>query len=291
MDARGEKSNLISAEALKARLEQPETRVVDVRFSLQDPAAGRRAYREGHLPGAIYLDLEADLSAPVREDRRGGRHPLPDLDAFAARLGAAGIGNRHHVVAYDDAGGMFAGRLWWLLRYAGHDRVQVLDGGLGAWLEAGGTLTTEAPQHAPETFRVRPRPEMVVDHAFVRGNLDNPDVLLLDARAPERYRGDTEPLDPKAGHIPGAVNLPFAGNLEGGRFKDVAALRERFADVADAGTLVAYCGSGVSAAHNLLALEEAGVKHAKLYPGSWSDWVSHGDAPVASGDAAPGRGG
>lgn len=277
-------SNLLSARALFERLDDPDLRLIDTRFSLQDPQAGRRAYEAGHLPGALYLDLDRDLSSPVRADRRGGRHPLPDMDAFARRLGGLGIGSEHQVVVYDDSGGMFAGRLWWLLRYAGHARVQVLDGGLSAWLEAGYPTTTDAPTYPATSFELHLQPGMVVDRQQVLRNLDNPNVLLLDARSAERYRGENETLDPQGGHIPGALSRPFADNLERGRYKSAEALKARFEDLSEAEEVIVYCGSGVSAAHDLIALEEAGIKNAKLYAGSWSDWLSHEDAPVATGE-------
>lgn len=278
------RSNLISASDLHALLEtnDPVLRIFDTRFDLTDPRAGREAYAEGHVPGALYLHLDDDLSSPVRT--HGGRHPLPDMEVFVAKLGRLGVGPESRVVAYDASGGLFAGRLWWLLRYAGFDRVQLLDGGLGAWTEAGYGVTTEVPRFPAATLELALRAEMAVDRDHVLRNLGNPDVLLIDARAPERYRGETEPLDPKAGHIPSAVNLPFAGNLEGGRFRDPAALAERFAVTEEAEEVVLYCGSGVSAAHDVLAMEEAGLPTPRLYVGSWSDWSSYDDAPVATGD-------
>ena len=275
-------SHLISVARLAGRLHDPLLRIVDVRASLSDPQAGRRLYEAGHLPGARYLSLDEDLAGPVRE--HGGRHPLPDLGRFAATLGGLGIGDTHEVVAYDDAGGMFAARLWWLLRYGGFERVRVLDGGLSAWTAAGLPLTQERPDHPPAAVTLTARPEMVVDMDEVKAALENPQVRLFDARAPERYRGETEPLDKKAGHIPGALNKPFTENLEGGRFKPPEALRARFAEAETAAGTILYCGSGVSAAHNALALEEAGIAGAKLYVGSWSDWSSYDENPVATGD-------
>jgi len=271
----------ISVEALRARLADPDLRLVDVRFTLGAPDAGRDAHAAGHLPGAVYLDLEADLSGPV--GRHGGRHPLPDPARLAAALGAVGIGPAAWVVAYDAGDGMVAGRLWWLLRWLGHERVQVLDGGLAAWTAAGGPLVTDVPVPVRATFVPRPRPELVADRDWLLARLDDPSVTIVDARAAERYRGETEPLDPRAGHLPGAINLPYAGNLEGGRFRPLAELAERFGALAGAGTVVVYCGSGVSAAHDLMALEAVGVRGARLYPGSWSDWVSYDDAAVALG--------
>jgi thiosulfate/3-mercaptopyruvate sulfurtransferase len=271
----------ISAEDLRARLRDPSLRLVDVRFTLGAPDAGRLAHASGHLPGAVYLDLETDLSGPV--GHHGGRHPLPDPARLAATLGAVGIGPGAWVVAYDAGDGMVAGRLWWLLRWLGHDRVQVLDGGVAAWVGTGGELDDAAPAPAPARFVPRPRPEMVVDRDWLLARLDDPALTLVDARAPERYRGEIEPLDPRAGHVPGAVNLPYADNLAGGRFRSLDELAARYRPLAEAGTVVVYCGSGVSAAHDLMALEAVGVRGARLYAGSWSDWVSHDDAPIALG--------
>lgn len=277
----------ISATDLRSRLGDPRLRVVDVRFELGQPDAGRQAHALGHLPGAVYLDLERDLSAPV--GRHGGRHPLPDVADLARVLGRAGIDERVHVVVYDASAGMVAGRLWWLLRWLGHTSVQTLDGGLDAWLEAGGSLSTDVPDVAPVTFTPRPQPHMVIDRKELRARLDDPDLTVVDARAGERFRGEVEPIDPRPGHVPGAVNLPYAGNLdETGRFKSTSELWSRYAGVARSPEIAVYCGSGVSAAHDLMALEAVGVTGARLYPGSWSDWVSYEDAPVAVGPAAEG---
>ena len=279
---------LISVDDLRGLLATPSARaelcLVDARFSLADPSEGRRAYHASHLPGAVYLHLDDDLSGPLAP--HGGRHPLPTPAAAAVTFGRVGIGPDTRVVAYDAGDGMTAVRVWWLLRWLGHERVQVLDGGMAAWREAAGPESAEVPVPAPRAFTPRPRDDMLVDRAWLMTHLDDPSVVVVDARAAERYRGEVEPIDPRAGHVPGAVNLPFAGNLADGRFMSPTALRERFAEVAEAPTLVVYCGSGVSAAHDLLALELAGVRGAKLYAGSWSDWVSYADAPVALG---PGR--
>lgn len=272
---------LISPEALYAQLDAPELRIVDVRFNLRDPEAGWRAYLEAHLPGAHYLHLERDLSGPP--GRHGGRHPLPEMARLQAALESVGIANSSHVVVYDDAGGMVAGRLWWLLRYAGHDQVQLLDGGLAAWRQAGYPLTAALPEVARGRFIPNPRPEMVVDMRYVRDNLENPEVLLIDARARARYRGEDEPFDPKAGHIPGALSLPYEENLQDGRFKPLEALTAQYQAAREAEEVIVYCGSGVSAAHDILALSLVGIE-AKLYAGSWSDWSSYPDNPIATGD-------
>ena len=272
--------NLLAASELYARLGTPDLVVVDTRCSLQDIHYGERAYRAGHIPGAVFLDIDRDLSGP--KGVHGGRHPLPEVAELVSKLCAVGISNSSLVVAYDDAGGMFAGRLWWLLKYLGHDAL-LLDGGLPAWLETGYPVSAELPKPTPGSFTPHLRPELLVTMAEVQRALSDPDTVLIDARAPERYRGELEPLDPKAGHIPGARNYPFANNLEGGKFKDVAALRERYAGLMGAKRLIAYCGSGVSSAHNIIALDEVGVGGVQLYAGSWSDWVSYEDNPIATG--------
>jgi len=275
-------SPLISVEWLHQHLGDKQLRIVDCRFSLQDPLAGRRAYRDGHIPGAIFLDLEADLSAPVRPDRQGGRHPLPAPEVLAETLGSAGVGNQHFVVAYDDppAGGMYAPHLWWLLRWLGHDQVAVLDGGIKAWREAGYEVSSLAVEYAPTPFKANPRHKMVVDAVSVANRPAG--TILIDSRAPERYRGEVEPIDPVAGHIPGAINRNWLDSLDAsGRFKKAEAQAERFAGLE--GEVIAYCGSGVSATANVLALELAG-KQARLYTGSWSDWVSDKSRPVARGE-------
>ena len=275
-------SNLISVAELHGRLGDPVLRLADVRASLTDPEAGRRLYGAGHLPGAFHLDLGSDLSGPVAA--HGGRHPLPDMFGFADTLRAHGVGDESEVVVYDDSGGMFAARLWWLLRYAGLRRVRVLDGGLSAWTAAGLPLTQDVPSSEPSPLTLRLRPEMLADMTEVRDRLGDGRTKLLDARAPERFRGEVEPLDKKAGHIPSALNRPYTENLEDGRFKSPERLRERFAELSDGDDIILYCGSGVSAAHNALALEEAGIGGAKLYVGSWSDWVSYDENPVETFD-------
>jgi thiosulfate/3-mercaptopyruvate sulfurtransferase len=275
-------SHLIDAESLIARLDDPDLRVIDARFELTEPEAGRAAYQEGHVPGAVYFDLDRDLSSPVRQ--HGGRHPLPDMRRFAAILRERGIGDRHEVVVVDQSGTMYAARAWWLLRYAGHDAVRFLGGGMQAYGVAGGPLTTALPAHPPAHFTLRLRQDMVVDAADVRAHLGDPDRLVLDARAPERFRGEVEPLDPKAGHVPGARNVHYQDTMGSNGFRPPRELRKMFALAEGKREVVAYCGSGVSAAHLLLAMEEAGMPGAKLYAGSWSDWSSYDDLPVETGD-------
>jgi thiosulfate/3-mercaptopyruvate sulfurtransferase len=269
---------LVTANWLLENLHNPQIRIIDCRFVLGQPSAGKVAYNTGHIPSAIFLDLETDLSAPKHPDGAGGRHPLPDPDNLAARLGSLGIGDQHTVIAYDDPStgqGFYAAHLWWLLRYLGHDAVQVLNGGIGAWT---GELETNTPQHPSTRFTTNPRLEMVVDAATVASS----QAKLFDARAPERYRGESEPLDRKAGHIPGAENLFWASALENGIWKSPEAQRQRLA-LESAEDTIFYCGSGVSACANLLALEIAGLGGAKLYAGSWSDWVSDENRAIELG--------
>lgn len=274
---------LVSAAQLAAHIDDPGWKIFDCRHDLADPEFGRRAYRERHIPNAQFLHLDRDLSGPVTG--RNGRHPLPDPVLLAAKLARGGVANDTQVVGYDDAGNMYAVRLWWLLRWLGHDKVAVLDGGLPAWVRAGYALTDAPPKVEPAAFewRLRERP---VETAYIEAHLGQPDLLLLDARAADRFRGENETLDPVAGHIPGAVNRPFRSNLTpDGRFKPAAQLAREFKELLrgqPAEQVVAYCGSGVTACHNLLALEIAGLRGARLYPGSWSEWCSDRGRPVAT---------
>ena len=268
-------------------LEHLETlKLVDVRFALGKPDFGLEQYQSGHLPGAVFLDLERDLSSPVRDDRVGGRHPLPNPEKLAQKLSNLGIGDSSFVVFYDDPSsgqGFYAAHGWWLLRWLGHDSVAVLDGGIPAWLEAGGKLETGETSTLNAVFTTRVRPDMVADAAQVASRSSS--VALLDSRAAPRYRGEVEPLDWKAGHIPGAVNTDWAEGLSAnGTFKPILEQQERFSKLEDSEEVLVYCGSGVSAGANMLALELAGVKNAKLYAGSWSDWVSDSSHAITVGD-------
>ena len=276
---------LVSTDWLGQRLHEPDLRVVDVRWYLDPTRHGRDAYAAGHLPGAVFLDIEADLSAPGGgRGRPAGRHPWPSAEQVARVIGAAGIGPGTRVVAYDDQAGATAARLWYLLRAHGHDAVAVLDGGITKWTAEGRPLDREGPAVAAAIFPARLRPGWVVGKDEVAAS--TPDTLLLDARAGERYRGETEPIDPRAGHIPGARSAPYAGNLTGGAvpvFRPPAELRERYAALgADRAEPVVYCGSGVTACHDLLALHLAGLR-GRLYAGSWSEWSVDPEKPVAVG--------
>lgn len=276
---------LVSTSWLRGALDEPGLRVVDCRFVLGDPDAPERLWSEAHIPGAAFMSVDRDLAAPPGE---GGRHPLPDASEFEAAARRAGIGPDVLVVAYDEAAEGGAARLWWLLRHFGHTEVAVLDGGLRAWREAGGELRGGEEEIEPGSFRARPCEDDTASIAELAAAGPPP---LLDARAPERYRGETEPMDAVAGHIPGAHNLPFVEVAPDGRFLPRAELRARF-EAAGAGRdahFVAYCGSGVSACVLLLAAEVAGVEGARLYPGSWSEWSRRG-LPAEGGDPEAGGG-
>ncbi|MGH8618464.1 MAG: sulfurtransferase [Burkholderiales bacterium] len=273
---------LISAAELAAHANDPQWIVFDCRHDLADTGAGRRAYAQAHIPGAHFLHLDDDLSAA--RTGANGRHPLPDPQVFCARLGALGLASGMQAVAYDAHGGVYASRLWWMLRWVGHDAVTVLDGGLGAWQQAGYPVTAAASAPRPARFTGTPRP-LAVDAAFVAAHLDDGEMRLIDARAHDRFRGENETLDPVGGHIPGAVNRFFRDNLAAdGRFKPAAALRAEFATLlggTNAAQVVQQCGSGVTACHNLLAMEAAGLTGSRLYPGSWSEWCADPARPVA----------
>ena len=281
---------LVSTDWLAARLDDPDLRVVDVRWYLDPARRGAEAYRAGHLPGAVFLDVDRDLSAPGGGRGQAlGRHPWPDADQVARVMGAAGIGPGTEVVAYDDQAGAIAARLWYLLRAYGHDAASVLDGGITKWAAEGRPLETGVRAPAPAGFAARPREGWVVS----KGEMERRPAgsIVLDARAPERFRGDAEPVDPRAGHIPGARSAPFAGNLTGGPvplFRPADELRERYRALGAEGTEpIVYCGSGVTACHDLLALELAGLR-GRLYGGSWSEWSADPRLPVATGDEPEG---
>jgi thiosulfate/3-mercaptopyruvate sulfurtransferase len=264
----------------------PHLAIIDCRFDLQNPDAGHRAYLAAHIPGAHYVDLNRDLSAPVGLST--GRHPLPSPTVLVRRLGDLGVGDDTQVVAYDEANGSFAARLWWLLRWLGHDAVAVLDGGLQAWRSSGGALESgEAATPHVERFTPRPALQPVMSTAELEQALQDPSSLLVDARAAERFAGVVEPIDAVAGHIPGAVNHPFTQNLGADQhFLPAALLRERWQERLagrQPSKLIAMCGSGVTACHNLLSLEVAGLPGATLYAGSWSEWIRDPRRPVTQG--------
>ena len=275
-------TTLVAAATLAAHLDDPAWLVIDVRHQLADTGYGECIYAENHIPGAVFLHCDCDLSGPMTGSN--GRHPLPAVEKLAARLGEIGIGPQTQVVVYDDAQGMIAGRLWWLLRWLGHEQVAVLDGGLQAWQAAGGALTTELPVLRPTTFTAQLRDTMV-DADYVQAFLQTSRMHLVDARSPDRFRGENETIDPVGGHIPGAVNRFFRENLRAdGRFKPAAELRAEWLMVlagASPEQVVHQCGSGVSACHNILAMEIAGLPGSRLYAGSWSEWCADCGRPVA----------
>jgi thiosulfate/3-mercaptopyruvate sulfurtransferase len=276
---------LISTTVLASHMHDPAFAIVDCRAKLDDLTWGAREHAAAHIPGAMYADLTDDLSGP--KTGTNGRHPLPDPQALVRTLGRLGIASGVQVVAYDQENGMFASRLWWLLRWLGHDAVAVLDGGLKKWMAEGRPVESGETHRTPRAFEGSPRPNMTVDVEAVASRLGSDGPHLVDARAPERYRGDTEPIDKVGGHIPGAKNHFFQWNLdEHGLFRSPEELREKLASsVGDvpADQLVCYCGSGVTACHNLLALEHAGRTGAKLYAGSWSEWSADPTRPVEKG--------
>lgn len=265
--------SIVTTSELDALIGTPRVRLFDVRADLADPAEGRRRYEAGHIPGAVFVDLETDLTG----DEGPGRHPLPRPEEFSDTARRLGIGPDTFAVAYDDVGGVWASRLWWMLTSLGHTEAAVLDGGIVAWEAEGRPVTRAVPNVTPGDFHTRTEWTGVVDRQVVGAA-----PVLVDARAPARFRGEVEPIDPVAGHIPGAVNLPYADNLdERMRFLPPEALSARFADLgADP---VVYCGSGVSACHDLLAMRVAGIEGARLYEGSWSDWCRQPGASVATG--------
>lgn len=281
-----ERSNLISVDDLRSRLDAPDLRSIDCRFDLADRRAGRRAYLQGHIPGAVYADMDRDLAAPISPT--SGRHPLPDVSEFAATLGRLGISNASDVVVYDAGNGSLAARAWWLLRWLGHERVRLLDGGFAHWIAADGPVTPGAEQVSEARFLPRPRKEMVLTTAELESDINAiAGMRLYDARDAARFRGEIEPIDPVAGHIPGSQNLPFPVSLDDeGRWKSKAALEALWRSVLgeDRSTPWAVmCGSGVTACHLAISGMEAGYREPRLYVGSWSEWIRDPRRPVGLG--------
>ncbi len=273
---------LISCEQLAARLNDPTLCIIDCRHQLSDTGHGQRAYAEGHLPGAHFMHLDRDLSGPMTG--RNGRHPLPDPQALASKLAAIGLSREMQVVACDDAEGMVAGRVWWMLRWLGHDNVAILDGGFSRWAKLGLPQSKEIPRAVPTVFPVECRGGVVTADE-VLSNIDRGEFVVVDARGPDRFRGENETIDPVGGHIPGARNRFFRDNLDAdGCYRPAAELRQEFLALL-AGVppekSVMQCGSGVSACHNMIAMELAGLSGARLYAGSWSEWCSDPARPVA----------
>ena len=275
--------SIIDCDALLQHLGRDNWRIIDCRFSLANLEQGRTDYLASHIPGAAYAHLDADLSGPIIRGKTS-RHPLPAIADFVETCSAWGIEDGVQVIAYDNGPGMIAARLWWMLRWLGHDSVAVLDGGWQAWKEARLPEETIVTPYPLAEFVAKPRRELLVDAEFVESILDKDDYLLLDSRAAERYRGEVEPLDPLAGHIPSALSLPFADNLNAdSRMRSKDALRQRFSSAAKTVSpdkTIFYCGSGVSACQNILAWYHAGMGDVALYAGSWSEWITEPDRPV-----------
>lgn len=277
---------LVSRDTLARHIQDPRWVIVDCRFNLADPAAGEAAYRESHLPHARYAHLERDLSGAKTDTT--GRHPLPAPQTLARRLGDWGIDHTRQVIAYDDAGGAMAARLWWLLRWLGHDAVAVLDGGINRWREEQRPLTAEPPRVERAEFSPQVDHDAWVGSDFIERNLTEQENIVLDARVAERFSGKVEPIDPVAGHIPDALNRPFDRNLDArGEFRPAATLRDAFREMlpdANPTRVIHMCGSGVTACHNLLAMEIAGLPGSRLYAGSWSEWITDSARPRIAGD-------
>jgi len=276
---------LITTEELARHLGDPDCIVIDTRHDLADPAKGPRLYAEGHIPGAHFMHVDTDLSAP--KTGTNGRHPLPDIDVFAAKLNERGVSPESQVVAYDDAGGGYALRLWWMLRWLGHEKVALLDGGYPLWVKEGRPVTKDVPPRRAGVFVPKPHLGDFVDVHYVERFAAAPTTKLIDARAAERFAGSQETIDPVAGHIPGAVNRFWKENLAAdGRFKPAERLRSEYEPLLAGlapGQVVHMCGSGVTACHNLFAMELAGLAGSKLYPGSWSEWCADPARAVARG--------
>lgn len=271
-------TTLIKPDDLLPHLEDPEWSVLDCRGSLADPASGEKAYLQSHIPGAVYLNLETDLSAPVIKGVTG-RHPLPEPEKAAQVFFTAGVGQGTQVVTYDDASGaMGAGRVWWMLRWLGFDSVAVLDGGWQVWSRLGLPVRSSRETHAARSFTIRRRPEMAVSVDLVDEVRNDPAYKLVDARSADRFHGLNETIDPVAGHIPGAVNFPYKDNLtEDGMFRPIDELRQKYRALlgnTPAKKVIFYCGSGVTAIHDILAMAAAGLGEPRLYPGSWSEWIT-----------------
>ena len=279
---------LVTTDELARHLEDPEWVVIDTRHELTDPRAGPSRYAEGHIPGAYFMHVDDDLAGP--KSGTNGRHPLPDLDVFAAKVNACGVTPRTQVVVYDDLAGNFAVRLWWMLRWLGHEKAALLDGGWPLWANEGRPVTKEVPPPRKGAFVPRPHLGETVDVHFMARFHESPSIKILDARAAERFTGKQEMIDPVAGHVPGAVNRFWKENLEAdGTFKPATELRREYDRVLsgmEPGQVVHMCGSGVTACHNLFAMELAGLRGSKLYPGSWSEWCADKSLPIGTGAGA-----
>jgi len=278
-------STLITPSELSTQLDNPNWVIIDCRFDLTDTEKGRTAYLENHIPTAIYAHLDDDLSGPIIKGK-SSRHPLPEIEILTQTLSTWGIDETIQVIAYDAKGGAIASRLWWMLRWLGHEAVAVLDGGWPRWIDEGRAIQTGEESVTTRQFTPKHQPNLCLTSADVRANYTNPGFQLFDSRAAPRYRGDVEPLDPIAGHIPGAMSAPFADNLQDGRFLPISTLQQRFTTLfgnIPAEEIVFYCGSGVTACHNILAVAHAGLGLPRLYAGSWSEWITQPSPPVELG--------
>lgn len=280
---------LVTTEWLAAHLNDPQVRIVDTRWYLLDPHKGERDYYAGHIPNALYLHVDRHLAAPPLPGAKTGRHPLPTAEAFANAMAQAGISNTTHVIAYDDRAGANAARLWWLLRYFGADNASLLDGGWNQWLAEGRPVSTAVPSFLRAEFHAAPNRNLIAAKREVARLTRAKNTLILDSRAPERYRGEIEPVDARAGHIPGARSAPLAGNQRAPddfRFKEASALRARFDALGANGAdeIIAYCGSGINAAANVFALHLAGYDNTRLYAGSFSEWSRDPELAVIAGN-------
>lgn len=273
----------VNPEWLRENLAEQNIRIVDCRFKLGSPDEGKHQYERSHIPGAVFFDLEKDLSGNVRE--HGGRHPLPDMSRFKERLETAGIGNETIVVAYDGKEGAFASRLWWLIKYVGHDKVYILNGGFDEWGTSGYPLDDTVPEYERTEFNISESREIVATYEEVKDLAlkGKGEAILIDSRESRRYLGIEEPIDRIAGHIPTALNKPWIEGYENGRFKSVSEQEQRFTELDKNQPIIVYCGSGVTATPNFIALKEAGFKNVRLYAGSYSDWVSYEENPVSTG--------
>lgn len=266
---------IVDKEWLVKNINDPYVRIVDCSFSLANPEKGRQEYDKNHIPGAVHFDLEKDLSGEVSE--HGGRHPLPPIKEFIHKLEQAGIDENSFVVAYDQGEGAFAARFWWMLTYLGHENVFVLDGGFRGWKDGNYPVTTEVPVFNKSTFNIKMNHELIASMEDVRAVAGVPDsqTILIDSREERRYLGLEEPIDKKAGRIPNAINKPWFEGLDAGYYKSEGEQKDRFKDISPEKQIIVYCGSGVTAAPNFLALKKAGFEKVKLYLGSFSDWISY----------------
>ncbi|SHH47071.1 sulfurtransferase [Tepidibacter thalassicus] len=273
--------NLVSVEWLKNNIDKENLVVVDCRFDLQTPSYGKDSYQKGHIKGAFYMDMNKDLAGEVEE--HGGRHPLPDLNIFKEKIENIGIGNNTIVVAYDDGEIAGASRFWWILKYLGHEKVYILSGGIKKWVEKKYPLTQDIPSKNKKEFNINLNEQIIVDMFEVREKKDKENVIIVDSRSKERYRGEFEPIDKVAGHIPGAKNYFWKDVLENNELKEYNKLKDHFKDLEKYEEVIVHCGSGITGCVNFVALDEIGI-NSKLYVGSWSDWISYSENEIAKGD-------